>query len=443
MSDPDDYEPTDLELLSHGINIEPTDPWDSPSYTTVKPERQHQMSVIKSLEISNFQRLTAAKIEPTGSLIVLAGQNANGKTSVLDAIETTLCGFNARNTKRPIKDGHGKASIDIALTDGTVVRRTFTPSGSTLSGTRPDGAKLKQSDLNAIISHLGVDASTFATSGDKEQLKTLLSVVDLPFVPSELDAKRKSIFDERTAVSRDMKRLEAQAAGFPAFPVDTTTDEVSVRDLLAEHGNATRQNNLVTAAHESTSSWTEEVERLRAKLAEAEESLAKAIDHASGAPALIDTDAIQERIDNAEQINATVRDYKSSQEVAAALTAARGNAEKLTEDLAAIDQTKRDGLAAVEMPIEGLSFDEEGVLYQGIPFSRASGAEQIIVSAAMIIATDPELRTMVIRNGNVLDKGSLQQLEEMLEDNNFLAFIEYVSDGEDHEYRMVDGELAA
>lgn len=401
------------------------------------------MSTIKSLAIKNFQRLSSAVIEPTQNVILVCGLNANGKTSVLDAVETTLCGFNAKFIKRPIKDGAGRADIDIVMDDGATYSRRFTTSGSVLTGKTADGAKMGQKDLDKLLSILGVDASAFINAGEKKQLETLLSVVDLPFVPAELDAQRKAIFDERTAVSRDVKRLEAQAQGFLAFPVDTPTEEVSVRELLTEHHTATQQNAAVREAHAAVEVWRHRVDEIAAQLADAEESLAKVTDHARRAPAIIDTDAIQLRIDSAEATNATVRSFKAAQAVNTELTEARDTAEQLTSDLAEIDQRKADGLANAEMPVDGLSFDDEGVLYQGVPFSRASGAEQIIVSAAMIIATDPEVRTMVIRNGNVMDEDSLAVLQEMCEDNNFQAFVEFVSDSEDHEFRLVDGELAA
>ncbi|GAA5229219.1 AAA family ATPase [Arthrobacter cryoconiti] len=400
---------------------------------------------ISSLDISNFQRLSAAKIEPTGSLIVLAGQNANGKTSVLDAIETTLCGFNARNTKRPIKDGHGKASIDIVLTDGTVVRRTFTPSGSTLSGTRPDGAKLKQADLNAIISQLGVDASTFATSGEKEQLKTLLSVVELPFVPAELDAQKKALEADRLFVGQQGKTI-----GDVEVNENLPTEETSASEIIAQIREAETANREVATAEQEIANAKAMVAQSRQELELAQDKLTnwqRTLESRAAAfdalPKPADTTALEAQLAEADDANAAIRTNNTARAQTENRKQLRAKWDELTDQIKAIDQTKKDGLAAVEMPIEGLGFDEEGVLYQGIPFSRASGAEQIIVSAAMIIATDPELRTMVIRNGNVLDKGSLRQLEEMLEDNNFLAFIEYVSDGEDHEFRLVNGELAA
>lgn len=398
---------------------------------------------IQSLDISNFQRLSKAAIEPSGSLIVLAGKNANGKTSVLDAIQSTWCGHNSREIKRPIKDGHGKASIDIKMTDGTVLTRKYTPSGTTLTAKGPDGSKLGQKDLDRMMSALGVDAAAFINAGEKKQLETLLSIVDLPFVPAELDAKRKRFFDERTGVKRDLGQLEAQIKAYPAPAANLPDAEVSVSELIAQHRDGQLLNLKIERAESAVQEWQAKVNELTAQLVEAQNALDEASNYSAEAPALIDLDAIQSQIDMAEETNAAVRAEFQRKATETNLIATRREAEELTSKLEAIDKTKADGLAAAEMPVEGLSFDEEGVLYQGVPFSRASGAEQIIVSAAMIIATNPEMRTIVIRNGNVLDTHSLKTLEEILTANDFQAFIEFVSDGEDHEFRIVDGELAA
>lgn len=400
---------------------------------------------ISEHQIQNFGKVSYVKIVPTGNVIVLAGMNAAGKSTCLNSIQTNFTKFSSRDIPHPIKHGHAKAANETMLTDGSILKRTFTPSGgAALVIKGPDGQKISQEKFNEKVSSLGVDASRFPLLGAKEQLAALLSVVDLPFVPAELDAQRKTIYDERTAVNRDVKRLEAQAAGFLAFPVDTPTEEVSVRDLLTEHHAATQQNAAVREAHEAVKFWQNEVDSLRAQLDRAEEELARRIDHASGAPAIIDTDAIQQKVDSAEATNATVRSFKVAQAVTAELTMARDTAEQLDSDLAEIDKSKADGLAAAEMPVDGLSFDEEGVLYQGVPFTLASTAEKIIVSVAMIIATDPEVRVALVRSGESLDMNSLQIIHEMAEDNDFQIFIEIAAnDAGDHEYYFVDGELAA
>lgn len=397
---------------------------------------------IQILDISNFQRLSKAVIEPSGSLIVLAGQNANGKTSVLDAIQSTWCGHNGREIKRPIKDGHGKASIDITMTDGTVLTRKYTPSGTTLTAKAADGSKLVQKDLDRMMSALGVDASAFARAGDKEQLATLLSVVDLPFVPADLDKERKAVEAERLSVGQ-----QGKAIGDVVVSANLPTEETSASEIIASIREAESKNDKRSKQIEYLANLSDKIDRLGAEIKRlTTEKDAAVVEFKEYEPTissdLIDTENLETQLAEAENTNAAIRFNNAARQQSARKEELRTKYTELSEQIKAIDKTKADGLANAEMPVEGLSFDEEGVLYQGIPFSRASGAEQIIVSAAMIIATDPEMRTMVIRNGNVLDSESMKALEEMLEANHFQAFIEFVSDSDDHEFRLVDGELA-
>lgn len=73
----------------------------------------------------------------------------------------------------------------------------------------------------------------------------------------------------------------------------------------------------------------------------------------------------------------------------------------------------------------------------------ALGAEKVLVSAAMMIALNPELRVLIVRNGNDLDSESLAALEEMAADADFQIFIEIVNETGDFGITIEDGEVAA
>lgn len=63
------------------------------------------MSKLISLEAENFKRLKAVRIEPNGNgITVISGNNANGKSSVLDAIQAAIGGKRA-TPEKPIRDG--------------------------------------------------------------------------------------------------------------------------------------------------------------------------------------------------------------------------------------------------------------------------------------------------------------------------------------------------
>ena len=48
---------------------------------------------IVSLEAENYKRLKAVEITPDGNMVVIGGRNAQGKSSVLDAIWAALGGL--------------------------------------------------------------------------------------------------------------------------------------------------------------------------------------------------------------------------------------------------------------------------------------------------------------------------------------------------------------
>lgn len=402
------------------------------------------MSKIIRLESTNYKRVKAVEIapDPDGNLVIVAGKNGQGKTSILDSITAALGGVNAKTTPKPIRDGEERAEI-VLETEELIVTRKFTASGSTLTVKSPDGAVFPkgQAKLDDMLGKLSLDPLAFTQLADKDQLKTLLDLVELPFDPTKLEAERASVFAERTEVNRRVKELQGQAAGY-TVPPNTPEEEVSVGDLLSQYRAGEELNRKIDAADKAVTHWTERVAALTAELEQAQKELDNASDYSAKAPAPVDLEAIQSQIDNAEQINGNVRMAKAHAGVKQRLTELQKDAASLTDQLAAIDKRKADGLAAATFPIDGLGFDESGVTYQGVPFKQASGAEQLRVSLAMAIALNPKLRVIRIADGSLLDSDNLALVEAVARENDFQVWIEMVGDGDGRGIVIEDGQLS-
>lgn len=401
------------------------------------------MKIIR-LEAENFKRLKAVEITPDGNLVVISGKNGAGKSSVLDAITAALGGTSSKTTPRPIRDGEDKAQIVLDL-DDIVVTRTFSAGSTKLTVKGKDGATFGkgQAKLDDLIGKLSLDPLAFTQLSDRDQLKTLLGLVELPFDPAALEAERAALFSQRTDVNRKVKELQAQVAGAPEVPQDTPDEEVSVSALLTEYRSAQDLNNRIEEAHLAAEGASNRAAQLRAELAEAEQSAADAQKKADNAPAPADVDAIQSQIDNAETINTNVRGLRRSKEITDALTVAQQEAVGLTDGLSEIDEQKADGLAAASFPVEGLGFDEEGVTYRGIPFKQASSAEQLRVSLAMAMALHPSLRVIRIADGSLLDSENLTLIEEMAVSQDYQVWLEMVSELDDFGVVIEDGQVAS
>lgn len=409
------------------------------------------MKVTKLIN-SNYKNARRVEIVPDadGKLVIIEGNNGAGKSSVLDSIAAALGGVDSKNTPKPIRDGQSSAEIIVETEELTVTRR-FTPSGSTLSVMSKDGAKFSkgQAKLDELVGKLSLDPFAFTQLDNKKQLAQLLDLVDLPFDPAQLDAERKAVFDERTAVNRDVKELAAQLQAYGDTPEGLPESEVSVAELLGEYREAEalarRQqddHNGLASSRAKAQATVAEIKRLQLQLEEHNKDIETAEAAIRNHAPLPDLDAIQSQIDGAEETNRQVRKAQERAALAERHTATADRAAQLTAKIDKIDTDKADMLASATFPVPGLGFDENGVTYRGVPFKQASTAEQIRVSMGMAIALNPKLRIIRIADGSLLDQNSLALVEEMATKHDYQVWLEVVGEGRDGAFTIVDGELA-
>lgn len=398
---------------------------------------------IISLTAENVKRLRAVDITPDGHVQVITGRNGAGKTSVLDAIWLALGGGPAaKSTVRPIRDGETKASVRLDLGD-LVVTRTWTASGTTLKVESADGAKFSspQKMLDDLVGRLSFDPLAFTQLPAKAQRDALLSLVDLPFEPADLDRRRARLFDERTAIGRTGVSLKGRLDGLP--PVDAPDEEVSSASVLADLRAAQDIQRANQAAFDRAARAQSAREHAEAALVAARAEEDAALEACRALPDTPDVAAIEQRLASVDEVNAAVRAKRERRQVMDEHSRVRAEYEAKTEAIAALDQEKADGLAAATFPIDGLGFDTDGVTYQGVPFSQASSAEQIRVSLAMAMALNPKLRVIRILDGSLLDADNLALVADMASAQDYQVWIERVTDGSGVGIVIEDGEVAS
>lgn len=398
---------------------------------------------IISLRAENVKRLRAVEITPDGNTVVIAGRNGQGKSSVLDAIWMALAGAaGSKETTRPIRDGEEKASVELDLGDLVVTRR-WTAAGTTLEVAAHDGARYPspQTLLDGLIGKLTFDPLAFAQMDPKGQRAALLEVLDLSIDPDELARKRQTAYDQRTEVNRDGKRLVAQLEGLPAVPDDTPDDEVSAAAIAEELQNAERtvreREILENARTSALARAAELVEQLEQTKAEVDEIAAKIAQQ----PEPIDPAPIRARLAEVDAVNANVRAKRERVRLTDDVEQLRERARELTATMEQIDTERDAAIAAAQMPLEGLSFDETGVLYQGVPFAQASSAEQLRVSIAVAMALNPKIRVIRIVDGSLLDSENLQLIEQMAGEHDFQVWIERVDESGKVGVVIEDGQV--
>lgn len=435
------------------------------------------MKILK-FQAENFQRLKVVDITPIGTTIKLTGPNAQGKSSVLDAIMAAL-GGNRTLPEQPIHRGATNAHIRLEL-DEWIVTRTFTDKGSYLKVESKEGAAFKspQALLDKVVGQLAFDPLKFAQADAKSQRAWLLQAVGFtvdvaqleqlaeravtgPTAWETLQATRKAVFEARTNVNR---RKDQMAKTLQQLPVVDPIEPVQLADLLAEQAQLQtaeakqqewrqkliQEQSRVNQLQIEIGDLENDIALLEAQLAAKKEALQSAQTMATSFTKVvqalppIDLTDLHQRMATADQRNQQAAQYQQRQALQQQVDAIVAEADALTDQLAALDQYQQQQLASATLPIDGLTLVDDQVYYQGIPFSQASQAEQWQVSTAIAMALNPTLRVMRIENAAVLDTAHLAWLEQVAADQDYQIWVELVSDSSDGVGIYIeDGQVAA
>ena len=403
------------------------------------------MSTIVELRAENVKRLRAVTIKPDGSLVVIGGQNAQGKTSLLDSIAYCLGGKDLCPAE-PLRRGEDHGEVQVTLDDGMVIRRTFTPSGGgSLTVTGKDGARYPspQTLLNGLISKISFDPMEFMRMKPRDQAETVRKLVGLDF--TALDAKRQAAYDKRTTVNQEVARLQGALSKLPQTPAGTPEKETSIDELAAELERRRGQNALHAAAGAKLAGLRDEAVRLKKQIADLQAQLVrvqtdgKSAAEAYAAMTAADEQQVLGQLKTIQSTNAEVRSAAERAKLQKELDIQNATSLELTGSLADIDKEKAETLAKAKMPIDGMTFTDEGVRLNGLGLDQASSAEQLRTSVAIGIAMNPKFKVLPIRDGSLLDEKNLAMVAEMAAKAGGQIWIERVGKGAECSVVIEDG----
>lgn len=424
------------------------------------------MKIVK-LAVSNVKKISAVEIAPTGAMVTIGGKNGAGKSSVLDAIAYALGGTKLVPTL-PIRQGHDAALVQVDLGEIVVERRfrrkrleddLWGPTTSTLVVKSPEGATFPspQAILDKLHGRLTFDPLAFSASTEKTQADTLQALVGLD--TSALEAQRKTAYDVRTDLNRQIKATQARldtVAFHPAAPKEetsavTVTAEIEAARALERKAAAVRRQHAdadaACVSHAQAINHAKEaIQKAEERLASCQEALAGsgtltqnlAIALAAAESAVPDINAITARLADLETQNALVRESQQHAALACDLDELRAQADKRTRTMAQLDADKTRQVAEAQFPVDGLGLSDGEVMFGGVPLKQASTAEQIRVSVAIGIALNPKLKILLIRQGSTLDRRSLADVARQAADADAQVWVERVTEAGDGVSVMIE-----
>lgn len=397
------------------------------------------MSVkIASLELENIKRIHAVELEPAqDGLTVIGGKNAQGKTSVLDALAWALGGDKMKPADPNRKGGATPARLRVELSNGIVVERKG--KNGSLHVTDTTGKKAGQQLLNDFISQLALNIPRFMNGSDADKATALLQTLGIDAELAKIDGSIRATFQDRQLVGRDAKAKRAHAEKLPHHQ-DAPTEPVSAAELIQEQQAILARNgeklkakqdaedtakkaefarSTAYAATSRVADLEQQLTEARAELArrtkEAEEAeeKAKVLAQSTAELVLESTEEIESSIANIETINNKVRDNQAKAEADAEAIRVEQEYDGLTQKLEDLRAKRRGLLDGAPLPLPELSIDDEGALtYKDHTWGDMSGAEQLVVATAIVRATKPECGFVLVDKLEQFDTDELKKFGE-------------------------------
>jgi hypothetical protein len=416
----------------------------------------------------NLKRMRAfnLKLDPKGNVVLVTGENNQGKTSLMDGIAYVLGGAKLAPAK-PIRDGAISATGTLKLGDGQSVEyevtRVFTQGkASTLTVTDKSGGKISspQAFCDALYANLAFDPVAFTRLKPEDQRAVLLTLPSLNLNQKridEIDVQHKKIFDERTIIGRDVDRTKKLSQSIPLPEPGLPAVEVSISELSGEltaiqqhamelqheHSNITSYNDAIRYANEKIAEHKRaievEEETIVARQGDIEQANSRI---AQITPLCGDQQEIELKIANAEGTNSKIRKERERLKYSDEFADYEKKYKSMTAQLELLKSERQEILNSAVMPLDGLSYDEKRLVYNGQPFEQLSSSEKMRVSLAIAMAGNPQLRVVLIPDASLLDKSSMLEIERMSQQHDFQVWMERVGTADPVGIVIVDGSVA-
>ena len=397
---------------------------------------------IRRLFIENVKRVRIVEVIPKGDVIEIAGQNGQGKSSILDSIIYVL-GGQGEIPIEPIRKGEKSAKIVLETDEFTAIR-SWTANDKTYLTVAANTGKSPQAFLDSKVNKISFDPVAFMRMKPKEQEALLRQVTGLSTV--DLEQERARIYEARKTVGYDVKRLEVfrKELGEPVYGLPD--EEESAQDLL-------NRINSISEVTEKRSKLISKIAMARGDIANSDEKIKIKMEQIRQLQKEVDAiekvkivniqrmDAMQKDLDDItveditplrgelkiiEEKNKTIRMNQQINTVQNQLGDVQTQYSSHTHEIEDIDKQIQDRIRTANFPIEGLSINDDGIVFNEIPLIQASQAEQVKIALAIAESLNPELQIILIKDGSLLDKKSMGAIRSFAKEKNCQIWVERV-----------------
>lgn len=407
---------------------------------------------VQTVKIKDFKILKDLEAEVAGNHILLIGDNGVGKSSFIQFIEIAL----GKQTNVPLNaKGHGEVvfqkdgqpiTFKVDFRDGKPYIKV---SGKGISIDNKKGA------IAELVGALDFNIDEFVelsktTAGRREQVKQFKSFLPADIVEgiAKFEADVNNDMEERKQLNVEIKKLKGSLALSTLYslpdsellkfqPVDTVevmaelkaANEKNDKRAKVENGIEQRKALMKSKLDEITQ-LQEKIDKLNAEIGAADKEVKDGLAWLKANP-LITTTALENTISEAGQVNQKAEQAKTHLAERKKLATLEEEAGELTAKIESSKEAIAIAIRDMEGPIEGLSFDDETLIYKGVPVSpdTLSTSEVMELGIRLKMAENPELGILFIQRGESLGAERLQLIRELADAEGWQIIMEQVERG--------------
>ena len=402
---------------------------------------------IADIHLENIGCMKQWDCQP-GILTIITGPNGVGKSSVMDGVR---CPFEGGKHPSLLRKGAKMGKAILTCDDGSKVVVTITKRDTTYQYFDEAGGEMPAARtlIERWATLQAVDPSQFLRADAKELQKIVMGLLPIeitreefnsclvgdafpemaltanngqtfePMTLADVNAKRKEIYDARTAINSELKIYTGSVADLKSSlpPSDSKGDtvdwETRTKELAAllEEGKAEQNSQLQEIAlwldmEEKRIDAEAEQKKKAARATAASNSAAKRTEWAPQLEQCTRAHAEAEANMKAQIASAGIR--RQLELAKANLQRSERAADQLTSSLQNIDQLKLDKSA--KTAIRGLENRDGELFYDDLPLERINLAQRIAIFFAISEKKRGNLGFMLFDGGEVLDRSMLDSL---------------------------------
>jgi len=398
---------------------------------------------ITTFEAEAVKRIKCVELTPKPSgLTVIGGKNAQGKTSILDAIAFTLGGnkFKPSNIKNNTLGT--EPYIKVTLSNGLIVERKGR--ASALKITSPDTDKAGQAILNEFIEELALNLPKFISATSKEKTKILLNIIGAEKDLLQLEDLEKEVYTDR---AYHKKQLNEEVIILEEAPQhkDVPEELIELDPLLKEINQADTQrrkkednDHLIDNIEKDIQSKQQQISALEQQLKQQENDLEN-IKQFSKDIVIQDIDSIKKQLEEFEALNNKIKENILHKEKENTLKKSEEIVEAIEKNLKEIREKKQSLLSSANLPLPDLSINNGELIYKGQQWDCMSGVEQLIVATSIVKSLNPLCGFVLLDKLEQMDIETLQDFGAWAKEQGLQIIATRVSTGKECSVIIEDG----